>query len=389
MNFKKQLTWATLSGLALTIIGCSDVASTPDRTASRGMTRVAAVQMEAPLLYTQGQDLVGPETEIVKKAMDKLKAARQAQGSRANELIYIKREYAGLLPSVENGEVEFAVGAIGISDEWAQRVAFTESYYTADLVLVMNPSYKRISADKLSGLRIGVRQGTAIESWVRSNHQDVDLVPFASLDEALLSLRRAEIEGVIDGLQMAAYALDTGVGLAHLEILPGELGAIDVAMAVPKDSKVLLDTLNQAIAEVGGKEGFAQLASQHIGDRVASVRKRHEDRVEKERLATAPRRLLLRVSRDQGSDFDIYKVANLRFQLRNSKSGKSFQTSRVQFNKKIGVTSASIPPGRYTLYLPKFGNTPLGEVLIKSDDGKQVNYRLRWKADRTISLLAG
>ncbi|MEE8586951.1 MAG: ABC transporter substrate-binding protein [Acidobacteriota bacterium] len=389
MNFKKQLTWAALSLLALTAIGCSNVASTPDRTASHGMTRVAAVQMEAPLLYQRGQELVGSETEIVKLAMGKLNAAREAEGSRPLEILYIKREYADLLPLVESAEVEFAAGAIGISDEWAQRVAFTDSYYTAQLAVVMNPGYKRFAADKLSGLTIGVRQGTAVESWARSSYQDVEIVPFASLDEALLSLRRGEVEGVIDDLQMAAYALDTGVGLAHLEILPGSLGTFDVAMAVPKDNKILLNALNQAIADLGGSSGFSQLTSEHIGDRVASVRQRYHVRVEKERLATAPRRLLLRVSKDQGSDFDIYKVANLRFQLRNNKSGKSFRTSPVQFNKKIGVTSASIPPGSYTLYLPKFGNAPLGEVLIKSDDGKQVNYRLRWKANQTISLLAG
>ena len=389
MNFKKQLNWTALSLLALTVIGCNDVASTPDRTASHGMTRVAAVQMEAPLLYQRGQELVGPETEIIKRAMDKLNAARLAEGSRPNEVLYMKREYADLLPLVEKADVEFAAGAIGISDEWAQRVAFSDSYYTTELVVVMNPGSKRIGADKLSGLKIGVRQGTAVESWVRSSYQDVEIVPFASLDEALLSLRRGEVEGVIDDLQMAAYALDTGVGMAHLEILPGNLGTIEVAIAAPKDNKILLDALNQAIADVGGRDGFAQLASEHTGDRVASVRKRHGDRVESERLATAPRRLRLRVSKDPGSDFDIYKVANLRFLLRDNNSGKSFQTSRVQFNKKIGVTSASIPPGSYTLYLPKFGNAPLGEVMIKSDDGKQVNYRLRWKADDRISLLAG
>lgn len=389
MRFRKQFIGIVFSISALAAAGCSDVASTPDRTASRGLTRVAAVQMEAPFLYQHGQELVGPETLVVQAAIDKLNAAREAEGSRPSELIYVKREYSDLLPSVENAEVEFAAGAIGISDEWAGRIAFTESYYQAELVVVQNPSYKRISADKLSGLRIGIRQDTAIASWARKEYPEVDFVPFGSLDEALLSLRRAEIEGVIDDVQMAAYSLDTGVGLSHLEILPGSIGTIDVAMAVPKDNHVLLNTLNQAIADMGGKEGFAKMASEDLGDRVAKVRKRYTIRVEKDRMANAPRRLLLRVSKDPASSFDIYRVANLSFQLRNNKSGQSIHTSRVQFNKKIGVTSASLKPGSYTLYLPKFGNSPLGEVLIKSDDGKQVNYSLRWKADNTISLLAG
>ncbi len=373
--------------LSLLSTGCGNAnSSTPvDRTSERGYIRIATVQFEAPLFYQRGQEKVGIEAELINRVAQKLNEGLE----RPNELLWVKREYNTLISAVANGEVEMAAGAIGVDDARSQQVAFTDSYYKAELVLIMNPGYKRIEADKLDGQRLGVRAGTLVEEWAKQTYPNAQIVPFKTLDNALLDLRQAQIEGVIDDRGMAAYALDTVTGMSRMEILPGTLGSFDVAIAVPVSNQTLLRTLNEVIAEARNQGELERLTQEHMGDRVAKVEKRYVDRVERERLAVAPRRFSLTLSKESGSTFDIYKLANLSFSLRHEQSGKSYYTSKLQFRKKNGFTGVSVPPGRYRLHMPsKFGGSEVGSVLIKKDDPDRVSYNLRLKADDTISLLA-
>lgn len=358
---------------------CSNVSSSPDQTSSRGFTRVAAVRFEAPFLYQKIQDTVGTDAEILAAVINRLNEKRQAAGEKPSELLWVSKDYKGLLDAVRNRDAEIGIGAIGIDESRRKLVDFSEPYTQLELVLVGNPRIKQISADKLAGLKIGIREGTAVGTWVRSQYADAEITPFQTLNESLLALRRGEIAGVIDDRAMAAYALDTVTGMKRLEILPGLLHTLDVGAAVAQGNTVLLKTLNDVIAEAKSNGDLDRWRAEQLGDRIALVESRYTKRVERERMAVAPRQLNLRVSKDKANSFDIYRMANLRFILRNDKSGKTYRTSKISFNKRTGYSRVSLPPGKYSLQLPKLFKTSLGEVLIKKDDSPKVSYGLRFK----------
>ncbi|HSR49261.1 MAG TPA: ABC transporter substrate-binding protein [Acidobacteriota bacterium] len=377
---------ASLSTL-LALGACSDANSTPDEPGKRGFTRVGAQRFEAPLLYQKGEKTVGPESRIVEAAMEEINAPRRAQGSRPLELVWAEREYGERVPALANGEVEMAASVLAITDERRTRIDFTEPYYTSELVLVINPAMVQFTADDIQGHSIGVRQGTAIEDFAREQFPGAKIVPFPTLDPALLALRRGEIEGVIDDVNMVAYALDTVAVMKNIEILPGTLGSFEIALGVPKGSTTLLGALNKVISEAKESGELQAWLDEHIGDRTAQVRQRHEDRLTRERLAVAPRNFVLRITKANNSPFDIYKLANLTFSVRGKEG--SVTTSRVRFNQRTGYASAQLKPGRYQLYLPKvFGDSSLGEILVKPDDGDRINYNLLFRADRSVYLRA-
>ena len=75
-------------------------------------------------------------------------------------------------------------------------------------------------------------------------------------------------------------------------------------------------------------------------------------------------------------------MANLSFQLKNSKTGEKFRSSRIRFRRKVGTSSATIIPGNYTLSLPKFGFNQ--RIDITKDDPDKVTFSIRLKTGGQI-----
>ena len=334
--------------------------------------------------------LVGPEAKLGEKIFEKIRnTIVEAGGSKRVELIWATRTYKTLVPSLLKGEIPMILGVFGITEERRGQVAFSDPYYKSELVLVINPPYKDLRAEKLDGVKIGVREGTAIEQFALREYKGSTIVPMPTLDEGILSLKRRELGAFIDDRYMAAYALDTIPGVAHLEVLPTILGAVECAIAVRQTDKVsagtypvFLDIINGVVGESNTEGLYAKWLQEEAGDLLARVEKRHPDRLE----SLKPRRVVIRISKDKNYSFDIYRVANLKFKLISQETGKSYSSSRIRFRGSIGVSTTSVPPGIYQMTLPKMNNWSPGAVNIVPADSKEVTVRIRMKRGGTSSM---
>jgi hypothetical protein len=293
------------------------------------------------------------------------------------DLKWVTRGYNGLIPALENGEVDLVVGMFGITEERRKRVAFSDPYYTSELGLIINPARRDdLRATALTGAKIGVRQGTAVEALVKRQFADSSPVGFQTLDDAVLALKGGEIDAVIDDRSMAAYSLDTVPGASFLEIVPGKVGTVDLGVAVRPSHEALLKIINDAIREVKADDQYAQWLDEQMGDRLAKIEQRFAQRRQ-------PRQVVIRVSKDAGNPFDIYRMANLRFVLTGKDDGKTYSTSRINFRGRVGVSSAEVPPGTYSLTLPKF-KFNAGRVSIHPTDPSEINITIRLKANNSV-----
>ena len=166
-------------------------------------------------------------------------------------------------------------------------------------------------------------------------------------------------------------------GTSGLEVLPTILGTIDVAAAVMKDDARLLEMINSIITRVKSENLYDQWLDGEPKEQVARVEQRHPDRLVKDQKAVEPRRVLIRISKDDSYDFDIYRLANLSFTLTEADSGKVFTSSRVDFQSKVGVSSITVPPGTYKIILPKYNNWSPGVVQIQASDPNRVTVNIR------------
>ncbi|MFQ5740833.1 MAG: substrate-binding periplasmic protein [Acidobacteriota bacterium] len=382
---KKALPLLLLCQLVVLLVSCGGGGSgTLARVKKDKRAYIGVVPFEQPLLYQEAQEMVGPEAEISNRIAEKLGGKVGLSGQVVPH--WINRSYKSLAAALANEEVDLVVSVFGITRERETQLRFSTPYYTSELVLVINPLHKKdLRPNDLEGQKIGVREGTAAAEKVKVKSSKSTVTPFGTLDDAILALKRREIDAVIDDRLLAAYSLATTPGVTHLEIVPGVIDTVQCAVAVRKNDKELLSLINEVIAEVKEQNLYPTWTAEHIGDRLAQVEQRHQARLERAKKAAEPRRVVIRVSKDRRNNFDIYRFANLSFVLTNRSSGKTYTASRIDFKGPVGVSAVNVPPGNYSVVLPKFNFRP-GTILVLESDPNRISVNIRLQADNRAKI---
>jgi ABC-type amino acid transport substrate-binding protein len=376
---RKILPMASLMA-ALVLLGSCGESSALISIRGDKAAHIGTVPFEAPLFYQKGTEMVGPDAELATRIVASIKSALSEPGNNPEvSLRYITRSYSTLIQALENEEAHFVLGVFGVSESRKERVSFSTPYYTSQLALAINPVLNDLRPELLRNVTIGVREATVVEEVVKQKFPNVKIAPFKTVDDAVLAVRRGEVDGIIDDRYMLAYSLDTVPGAKGLELVPGDAGKVECAVAVWKGDEELLKIVNDSIAKVQSEGLYAQWTAEHVGERLAHVEERHAVRIKQEQ---GPRNIEIRVSKDANYNFDIYKMANLSFQLTNSKTGEKSRSSRIRFRRKVGSSSATITPGNYTLSLPKFGFKQ--RIDINKDDPDTVTFTIRLKTGGQI-----
>ena len=363
--------------LSLPLLLLPSCGSTPtfNRISKNQFVTIGSFPFEAPLLYQKGEEWVGPDAELGRLVVEKI--AETIEGGDEIEGKWIGMQHATLATALANSEVDLVLGVFGITEARKELVAFSEPYYTSELVLVINPVHRDVRPDALDSVKIGIREGTAVEQIVRGKFGGSTIVPFKNLDDAILALRRGGIGAVIDDQYMAAFALDKVPGAGHLEIVPEVVGAVDTAVAVQKKDTRLLGMINEVIARVKAEDLYTQWLQGEAEAQLARVQERHPERLENDRKAVKPRRVVIQLSKDNNNDFDIYRMANLTFTLTDEKSGQSYTSSRIDFKKRTGSASVTVPPGSYRLMVRKMNNWSPGVVVVQPSDPERLTIKIR------------
>jgi len=384
---KLLLFFLSLPLLVLTSCGGEASTATFNRISKNQFVTIASVPFEGPLLYQKSQGWVGPDAELGRLVVEKISEA--IEGRDELEGRWIGMQHATLATALANSEVDIALGVFGITETRKELVAFSEPYYTSQLILVINPTHRDVRPNLLDGIEVGVREGTAVEELVKEKFGGSTIVPFKSLDDAILALRRAEIGAVIDDQYMAAFALDTVPGVGHLEIVPEVVGTVDTAIAVQKKDTRLLEMVNEVIAHVKSEDLYSQWLQEEAEAQLAQVQERHPERLERDRQAVLPRRVVIQVSKDNNNDFDIYRMANLTFTLTDEKSGQSYNSSRIDFKGSTGSASVTVRPGRYKLMVRKMNNWSPGIVVVQPSDPERLTIKIRLQMGGQVRMTRG
>jgi ABC-type amino acid transport substrate-binding protein len=384
---KLLLVFLTLPLLVLP--SCNGEASTAtfNRIDKNQFVTIASVPFEGPLLYERSQVWIGPDAELGRLVVEKI--AEAIEGGDEIEGRWIGMQHATLATTLANSEVDMALGVFGITEARKELVAFSEPYYTSQLVLVINPIHRDARPNLLDGMEIGVREGTAVEELVNEKFGGSTIVPFKNLDDAILALRRAEIGAVIDDQYMAAFALATVPGAGHLEIVPEVVGTVDTAVAVQKKDTRLLGMINEVIAQVKAEDLYSQWLNEEAEAQLAQVQERHPERLERDRQAVLPRRVVIQVSKDSNYDFDIYRMANLTFTLTDEKTDQSYSSSLIDFQSSTGSASVTVPPGRYKLMVRRMNNWSPGVVVVQPSDPERLTIKIRLQRGGQVRLTRG
>ena len=171
--------------------------------------------------------------------------------------------FSEMLPAAEQGTAHVAASTIGITEERARRVRFTESYHQTELsVVVRSGAGEPASLSELSGLRVGAGHATTSEDAVRRTLPEATLVVERKEDVTFGEMLLAGgLSAVVMDRPAAKRLVDEYP--ERMEILKDHLGVERYAFAVNPNEVEIVDAINTVILRLRDEGWFESRTAEH------------------------------------------------------------------------------------------------------------------------------
>lgn len=203
----------------------------------------------------------GFDVDIAKALCNKLKAT----------CTFSNQAFNSLIPSLKLGKFDAIISALGVTKERQKQVAFTESYYEPTSSFVAPTAKKYVLAD-IVGKVVGVQVSSTMEAYLKDQYgHKIKLKTYASIQDAFLDLVSGRVDIVLadtpiakDWLKQSEHS--KSYNIIDKPIVDSAYFGSGFGIAVRKDDKVLLDALNQALADIKKDGTYATISKHYFGE---------------------------------------------------------------------------------------------------------------------------
>ncbi|QDP41396.1 transporter substrate-binding domain-containing protein [Radiobacillus deserti] len=154
-------------------------------------------------------------------------------------------EFDGLLASMRSGKFPIGIAGISITDKRKETISFSDSYYDSGLILAVPKDSDITSIDDVSGLKVGARQGSTAEAYLKEN-TDAEVVAYPEIVTAYMNLEKGRLDAVLYDLPNVTYYIKENAP-DKLKTVGDVLEGQPYGIAFPKDSE-LVDPVNEALS---------------------------------------------------------------------------------------------------------------------------------------------
>lgn len=188
-------------------------------------------------------------------------------GSRLGvEVVIEDMDFDGIVAAIGT-KIDCAATGMTITEERQEAVNFSDPYYNATQAVLLPVDSTIATADDLAAASaIGVQAGTTGETVAREIN-DAAVVSVKSFNQAVLDLVNGKDEAVV---------IDQVPGEAFVAQYPDQLKLVDgsefdfdveqYGIAMPKDDEVMLNAINNALAEMKEDGTYDALVEEYINN---------------------------------------------------------------------------------------------------------------------------
>ncbi|MBS7325089.1 MAG: ABC transporter substrate-binding protein [Thiopseudomonas sp.] len=185
---------------------------------------------------------IGFDLDIAQALCDKMGA----------ECSVVLSDWDGIIPALNAKKFDFLVASMSITEERQMAVDFTERYYSNGLQFIApkNVDFK-VDAASLKGKVIGAQRATIAGNWLEDNHgRNVSIKLYDTNENAYLDLASGRLDAVLADKFVNWEWLESDAG-KDFEFKGDPVFEDDeIAIAVRKGNKQLVERLNKALKEI-------------------------------------------------------------------------------------------------------------------------------------------
>ncbi|MBR5452999.1 MAG: transporter substrate-binding domain-containing protein, partial [Clostridia bacterium] len=163
-----------------------------DTTAAEGTTDTKVIKMGTnaafpPYEYKEGDNFVGIDVEIAAAIAAKL----------GYTLEIVDMEFDSIITAVQQGEVDFGMAGMTVTDERLLEVDFTSSYATGVQSVIVVDGSDIATLDDLAGKKIGVQLGTTGDIYASGDYGEENVTKYGKGADAVIALKGGDVDAVI------------------------------------------------------------------------------------------------------------------------------------------------------------------------------------------------
>ena len=193
--------------------------------------------------------------------MDLIKAIAEDQGF---EIEITNPGFDAAINAVQSGQADGMIAGMSVTDDRKETFDFSDSYYTANTILGVKESSTISSYEDLKGKTVGVKNGTASQTFLTENQSKYGykIKTFADGSSMYDSLNTGSIDAVMDDEPVLKYSISQGQKLkTPIEGTP--IG--ETAFAVKKGSNPeLIEMFNNGLANLKASGEFQKILDKYL-----------------------------------------------------------------------------------------------------------------------------
>ena len=193
--------------------------------------------------------------------MDLIKAIAEDQGF---EIEITNPGFDAAINAVQSGQADGMIAGMSVTDARKETFDFSDSYYTSNTILGVKESSTISSYEDLKGKTVGVKNGTASQTFLTENQSKYGykIKTFADGSSMYDSLNTGSIDAVMDDEPVLKYSISQGQKLkTPIEGTP--IG--ETAFAVKKGSNPeLIEMFNNGLANLKASGEFQKILDKYL-----------------------------------------------------------------------------------------------------------------------------
>lgn len=205
-----------------------------------------------PYEFHDGGEIVGIDAEIAKAIADEL----------GMELEIEDIAFDSIIPEITSGKADMGLAGMTVTEDRKQSVDFTDTYAKASQKIIVKEDSAIATPDDLTGVIVGVQQGTTGDIYVSDLEADGTTVErYNKGFEAVQALSQGKIDAVvIDGEPAKTFVAQT----EGLKILEESFTDEEYAIAVKKGNTELLEKINGALKTLKDNGTLDEIVAKYI-----------------------------------------------------------------------------------------------------------------------------
>lgn len=181
-------------------------------------------------------------------------------GVKAN---VISTAWDGIIAGLVTGKFDTIIGSIGVTEERAQAIDFSDTYYRSGLGVFVTEGSEIASLDDLQGKTVAATLGELGEQWAQ-DRGGWTVRTYKSLPEMLIEVEAGRVDAVIaDDIPVLVALKDGKTKVKQLELT--EMPQFKIAVATQKGNPELIKAINEAIAAMRADGTYLKISEKWIG----------------------------------------------------------------------------------------------------------------------------